>query len=88
MGQQIYFPERRGKRFLRGHTTWQSLTMFQREADRLDLQHHVLCLTFNSKLYFSPIEKPKNVLDVGTGTGIWAIDMGMCLFLSINSDMY
>ena len=53
--------------------------MFQREADRLDLQHHVLCLTFNSKLYFSPIEKPKNVLDVGTGTGIWAIDMGMCL---------
>ena len=62
--------------------------MFQREADRLDLQHHVLCLTFNSKLYFSPIEKPKNVLDVGTGTGIWAIDMGMCLSSFMNSDMY
>lgn len=53
------------------------LTESQREADRLDLQHHVLCLTFNSKLYFAPIEKPRNVLDVGTGTGIWAIDMGI-----------
>jgi hypothetical protein len=48
----------------------------QREADRLDLQHHVLCLTFASKLYFAPIENPRHALDVGTGTGIWAIDMG------------
>lgn len=50
--------------------------MSQQEADRLDLQHHVLCLTFASKLYFAPIEKPRRALDVGTGTGIWAIDLG------------
>ena len=85
---QIHFPERRGKKLLHGHTTWQLLKKFQREADRLDLQHHVLCLTFNSKLYFSPIEKPRNALDVGTGTGIWAIDLGMYLSLSRCSDMY
>ena len=48
----------------------------QREADRLDLQHHVLCLTYASKLYFAPMENPRHALDVGTGTGIWAIDMG------------
>jgi ubiquinone/menaquinone biosynthesis C-methylase UbiE len=48
----------------------------QREADRLDLQHHVLCLTYASKLYFAPVENPQYCLDVGTGTGIWAIDMG------------
>lgn len=52
------------------------LMNLQREADRLDLQHHVLCLTYNSKLYFSPLDNPKNALDVGTGTGIWAIDFG------------
>jgi len=61
---------------------------FQREADRLDLQHHVLCLTYNSKLYFSPIEKPRNALDVGTGTGIWAIDMGMSSSSPVQSDAY
>jgi len=47
----------------------------EREADRLDLQHHVLCLTYASKLYFAPMENPRHALDVGTGTGIWAIDM-------------
>jgi cyclopropane fatty-acyl-phospholipid synthase-like methyltransferase len=47
------------------------------ENDRLDLQHHLFMLTLGGKLYNSPIPKEKNlhrVLDVGTGTGIWAID--------------
>ena len=48
------------------------------ENDRLDLQHHVFSLTFDGKLFLSPVtSKPggiKRVLDVGTGTGIWAID--------------
>ncbi|KAF4625669.1 hypothetical protein G7Y89_g12491 [Cudoniella acicularis] len=49
------------------------------ENDRLDLQHHVYSLTYNGKLFLSPIPKEKQihrVLDVGTGTGIWAIDYG------------
>lgn len=47
------------------------------ENDRLDLQHHIFSLTFNNKLLIAPIPKEKplhRVLDVGTGTGIWAID--------------
>jgi len=45
------------------------------EMDRLDLQHHLFLMTFGSKLALSPIgEKLNKVLDVGTGTGIWAID--------------
>lgn len=28
------------------------------------------------QLYFSPLRDPKHILDVGTGTGIWATDMG------------
>ncbi|KAF2496992.1 S-adenosyl-L-methionine-dependent methyltransferase [Lophium mytilinum] len=45
------------------------------EKDRLDLQHHTFRLTVDGALYIAPI--PKNVqtvLDVGTGTGIWAIE--------------
>lgn len=30
----------------------------------------------NGKIYFSPISNPKRILDIGTGTGIWAMEMG------------
>lgn len=32
-------------------------------------------MMFNDKLYSAPLEKPQRILDIGTGTGIWAIDM-------------
>jgi SAM-dependent methyltransferase len=46
------------------------------ENDRLDMQHHIFSLTLSGKLYLSPLSNIKlhDVLDVGTGTGIWAID--------------
>lgn len=47
------------------------------ENNRLDLQHHVFYLTLNGRLFTAPIPEEKKlhrVLDVGTGTGIWAID--------------
>lgn len=46
------------------------------EMDRMDLQHHVWTLMLGGKLYLAPIPKDKvhRALDIGTGTGIWAID--------------
>jgi tRNA1(Val) A37 N6-methylase TrmN6 len=43
-----------------------------------DLQHHLFQLTFDGKLFNAPVDTKKvfRVLDVGTGTGIWAIDYG------------
>ena len=36
----------------------------------------MLRITLGDKLFLAPIrEKPKNILDIGTGTGIWAIEM-------------
>ncbi|KAF2104273.1 S-adenosyl-L-methionine-dependent methyltransferase [Rhizodiscina lignyota] len=47
----------------------------EREIDRLDLQHHIFNMTFDNRLYFAPINPNlQNALDIGTGTGIWAID--------------
>ncbi|KAH7171236.1 S-adenosyl-L-methionine-dependent methyltransferase [Dactylonectria macrodidyma] len=47
----------------------------EHESERLDLQNHHLLLTFGGKKYFAPgAETAKRVLDVGTGTGVWAID--------------
>jgi len=48
-------------------------------ADMKDLQHHLLLLNYDGKLFICPMDKDKQihrVLDVGTGTGIWAIDYG------------
>jgi len=28
------------------------------------------------RLHLAPLREPKNALDIGTGTGIWAIDFG------------
>ncbi|KAF2709258.1 S-adenosyl-L-methionine-dependent methyltransferase [Pleomassaria siparia CBS 279.74] len=45
------------------------------EQDRLDLQHQAFRLSLDEKLYRAPIGNDvHHVLDVGTGTGIWAIE--------------
>lgn len=47
------------------------------ENDRLDLFHHCLTLRCEGKLHYAPIgDNPQRMLDLGTGTGIWAIEMG------------
>lgn len=46
------------------------------EQDRQDLLHHVRNLVLHGRLFHSPLEKGiQRVLDIGTGTGIWAIDV-------------
>ena len=37
--------------------------------------YHAVRLSIGSKLFFAPLNEPSCVLDVGTGTGLWAIDM-------------
>lgn len=51
----------------------------EQELDRLDLQHQLFYITFGGKLHKAPLEETlphglRNALDIGTGTGIWAID--------------
>ncbi|KAI8648171.1 hypothetical protein NCS57_01484900 [Fusarium keratoplasticum] len=45
------------------------------EQDRMDLVHHLYRLLLGGKLFLAPIpDEPHRVLDLGTGTGIWAMD--------------
>jgi ubiquinone/menaquinone biosynthesis C-methylase UbiE len=47
----------------------------ERQNDHLDLNHEMLLVAMDNKLYHAPIaDDVQRVLDVGTGTGIWAID--------------
>ncbi|KAI1184881.1 S-adenosyl-L-methionine-dependent methyltransferase [Nemania serpens] len=50
----------------------------EREQKRLDFQHQLYTAVLSGKLYLSPVgDRLRNVLDVGTGTGIWAIEVAL-----------
>lgn len=62
----------------------------EREQDRLDLvnfhliptrqnftdrqSHHIYLMLLKGELFRAPIKNPERVLDLGTGTGLWAIE--------------
>ncbi|KIV94201.1 hypothetical protein PV10_01989 [Exophiala mesophila] len=47
----------------------------EEEQRRMDIHYHSLRFAIRDRLYYAPIENPTSVIDVGTGTGIWAMDM-------------
>ncbi|UNI15342.1 hypothetical protein JDV02_001882 [Purpureocillium takamizusanense] len=48
-----------------------------REQNRLDMLHHVFLLALDDRLFLAPIGlNPSHILDVGAGTGIWAMEVG------------
>ncbi|KAK1984506.1 methyltransferase domain-containing protein [Colletotrichum cereale] len=46
--------------------------------NRLDMCHAVMVKTIRNRLFLAPIDEAKTqrILDIGTGTGIWAMEMG------------
>ena len=46
----------------------------EKEQDRLDLHHELFLTIMDRKLHLAPLDSPQRVLDIGTGTGLWAID--------------
>ncbi|KAF6830213.1 hypothetical protein CPLU01_07507 [Colletotrichum plurivorum] len=50
----------------------------EEECDRLDFNHALILKALDGRLYLAPLEQAKinRILDIGTGTGIWAIEMG------------
>ncbi|KAL8819120.1 MAG: hypothetical protein Q9191_007802 [Dirinaria sp. TL-2023a] len=55
-----------------------SITQYQHQhGRRLDIQYHALRLAFGDKPFFAPVDDSATaILDVGTGTGIWVLDVG------------
>ena len=37
--------------------------------------HHIYSLALDGNLHLAPIESPNRILDLGTGTGLWVLEM-------------
>jgi len=71
-----YFIYENGRRY---HSLPDSPYLFPNDAleqDREDLNHATFLKLFDGTLYFAPLQSDAalNVIDLGTGTGIWASD--------------
>ncbi|KAJ2904377.1 hypothetical protein MKZ38_008162 [Zalerion maritima] len=47
-----------------------------KEQGREEMKHVMIKELLDGKLYLSPVDNPQKVMDLGTGTGIWAIEVG------------
>ena len=43
----------------------------------MDVQYEIIKVLFKFRNFFAPLQDPRRILDIGTGTGKWAIEMGM-----------
>lgn len=66
-----------GRRYHAYHEGKYVLPNDEQEQDRLDMLHHIFRLILDGGLYKAPLAdlKPQRILDMGTGTGIWPIDL-------------
>nr|OQO25088.1 hypothetical protein B0A51_06369 [Rachicladosporium sp. CCFEE 5018] len=45
------------------------------EQERMDIHYHSIRLVLDNKHWICPFKDPKQIIDIGTGTGIWAVDV-------------
>lgn len=59
-----------------GRTVEYGVPVDEREIDRIDMKHEQWRLILEDQLFLAPVAaEPTHVLDLGTGSGIWAIDV-------------
>jgi hypothetical protein len=58
------------------------------ENDRLDIQHELILTAMYGRLHLAPLKKDiQKVMDLGTGTGLWAIDFGSSPFSKLHEQV-
>ncbi|KIW67324.1 hypothetical protein, variant [Phialophora macrospora] len=68
------YEEAHGRTYHAYHAGKYILPNDEAEQERIDVMYHAVRLAIEEKLFFAPLT-PTCVLDVGTGTGLWAIDV-------------
>ena len=47
----------------------------EEELDRMDLENQLFFMLLGDKLHHAPLKSPQRILDLGTGTGVWAVEI-------------
>ncbi|ERF76624.1 hypothetical protein EPUS_04444 [Endocarpon pusillum Z07020] len=69
------FPEIEGRRYHAYRQGRYALPNDEEENERLDIHHALIYTAMEGRLFYAPIgQSPQRVLDIATGTGIWAMD--------------
>ncbi|OCL06317.1 S-adenosyl-L-methionine-dependent methyltransferase [Glonium stellatum] len=63
-----------GRRYHQFHDGKYIFPNDEKEQDRLDMLHHIYLLLQGGSIVTAPISNPNRVMDMGTGTGLWALD--------------
>jgi hypothetical protein len=71
-----------GRRYHKYHEGKYLFPNDESEQEREDMKHAMILNVCGGHLHYAPLENPQQILDIGTGTGIWAIDS------KFQSDMY
>lgn len=63
-----------GRRYHRFREGAYALPNDEAEQEREDMKHALAVNLCGGRLHFAPLTNPQEIIDLGTGTGIWAID--------------
>ncbi|KAL2870781.1 class I SAM-dependent methyltransferase [Aspergillus lucknowensis] len=69
------YPVENGRTYHRYHEGSYVYPNDEREMDRLDMQHHMCKMLTGGRLFFAPLRDPRHIVDIGTGSGIWPIEL-------------
>ncbi|KAM5432803.1 hypothetical protein MferCBS31731_007329 [Microsporum ferrugineum] len=69
------YPVENGRRYHRYHEGTYLYPNDETELDRLDMQYELIRLINEGRIFFAPLNNPERLLDIGTGSGIWPIEM-------------
>ena len=47
----------------------------EEELNRMNLENHLFFMLLGGKLHHAPLKSPQRILDLGTGSGIWAVEI-------------
>ncbi|KAG6150504.1 hypothetical protein E4U37_006046 [Claviceps purpurea] len=67
----------RGRRYADSGNGRYPIPNDEMEQNREDMKHAMVMMLTENRLFLSPVgDHPQKILDIGTGTGIWAIQVG------------